>query len=65
MAATNIAYSFAGFFLGRLPGIRATLKSPVPVWTDTVLAIIGGEVGLIVLVIAATFYFQSRKTDFI
>jgi hypothetical protein len=65
MAATNIAYSFAGFFLARLPGIRATLKSPVPVWTDTVLAIISVEVGVIVLAIVATFYFQSRKTDFL
>src|SRR4051812_27928274 len=65
MAATNIAYSFAGFFLARLPGIRATVTSPVPVWTDTVLTIIAIEVGVIVLAIAATFYFQSRKSDFL
>jgi len=65
MAATNISYSFGGFFIARLPEIRATLGSPTAIWTDTALAIIGVEVALIVLAIAAAFFFQSRKTNFI
>jgi hypothetical protein len=65
MAATNISYSFAGFFITRLPEIRSTLRSPTAVWSDTALAIIGIEVALIVIAIGAAFYFQSRKTNFI
>jgi len=64
-AATNISYSFTGFFLMRTPAMRATLRSPVPIWTDTALAVIAIEIALIVIALAATFYFQSRKTNFI
>ena len=64
MGATNVAYSF-WWFLFRLPGLREDLKSPVPIWSDTVLTIIGGQTAVIVLALALTFYFQSRKRSFI
>jgi ABC-2 type transport system permease protein len=65
MVVTNVSYSFIWFFLVRVPGIRAALTSPVPVWSDTLLTLIAAEIGVIVAAIAAAFYFQSRKTNFI
>ena len=64
-AASNISYSFIWFFLVRVPGVREALRSPVPIWSDVVLTIIAVEIVLIVASLAAAFYFQSRKTDFI
>jgi len=37
----------------------------VPIWSDTVLTIIGGQIMVIVLALALIFYFQSRKRSFI
>jgi len=34
-------------------------------WNSTVLAILGGEFGLIALVLGLTFFLQSRKRDFV
>ena len=64
MGFTNVAYSF-WWFLFRLPGFAENLKSPVPVWSNTILTIIGGQIAVIVLALALTFYLQSRKTDFV
>ena len=64
MGMTNVAYSF-WWFLFRLPGFGENLKSPVPIWSDTILTIIGGQIAVIVVALALTFYLQSRKTDFV
>jgi ABC-2 type transport system permease protein len=63
--ACNSSYGLVWYFLGRVPGLMADVKSPVPVWNPTVLKFLGGELGLIVLILALTFYIQSRKRDFI
>jgi ABC-type transport system involved in multi-copper enzyme maturation permease subunit len=65
MAACNVSYSFSWFFLVRIPNIRADLSGPVAVWSRPMLAILSAEISLIVLAIGLTFFFQSRKTDFI
>jgi ABC-2 type transport system permease protein len=65
MSVCNVSYSFAWFFLLRIPGVRENMKSPVAIWSEPVLTILAGEVAIIVLAIALTFYFQSKKTDFI
>ena len=64
MGVTNVAYSF-WWFLFRMPGFRDDLKGPVPIWSDNVLTIIGGQIAVIVLALTLTFYFQSRKRSFI
>ena len=64
MGATNVAYSF-WWFLFRLPGFAEGLKSPVPIWSNTIMMIIGGQIAVIVLALVLTFYLQSRKTDFV
>ena len=65
MGACNIAYTFAWFFLMRVPGIHDQMKGSIAVWSQPLLTILGGEIAVIVLAIALTFYFQSKKTDFI
>lgn len=65
MVVTNVSYSFIWFFLVRVPGMRAAVTSPVPVWSDALLTIIAVEIGVIVAAVAAAFYFQSRKTSFV
>jgi ABC-2 type transport system permease protein len=65
MAACNVSYSFAWFFLIRIPRFRHDLQSPTAVWSQSILTIIGIEATLIVTAIVLTFYVQSRKTQFV
>jgi ABC-2 type transport system permease protein len=65
LSACNVSYSFAWFFIVRNARFRHDLQSPMAVWSTPILTIIGGEVAAIVMAIAITFYFQSRKTHFV
>jgi hypothetical protein len=65
MGACNISYSFGWFVLMRVPGLSENLKSPVAVWSEPVLRIIGGQLALAAVCLGLTFFFQSRKTDFV
>jgi hypothetical protein len=49
----------------QVPALTANAAGPVPVWNSTVLSILGVELGLIVLILALTYYLQSRKRDFV
>lgn len=60
----NIAYPLVWPFLIRIPGVMND-TGPKPLWNSTVLKILGVEIGLIVLILALTYYLQSRKRDFI
>lgn len=60
----NIAYPLVWPFLIRIPGVL-NATGPKPLWNSTVLRILGVELGLIVLILALTYYLQSRKRDFI
>jgi ABC-2 type transport system permease protein len=64
MGATNISYSF-WFLLLKIPGLPAQLKSPVAIWSRPILLMLFGQVSVIVASLALTFYFQSRKRNFI
>ena len=65
MAASNVSYSFIWLFLTRIPGFLRDLGSPVAIWSPAVLSIVAVEITVIVLAFGLTFYFQSKKTDFI
>jgi ABC-2 type transport system permease protein len=65
MSACNVSYTFAWYFLFRMPGVRADLASPVPIWNDSILWILAAESGVILLAFGLTFYFQSKKRNFI
>lgn len=61
----NSSYGLASYFLMREPAIRNNLRSPVPVWNQLVLTVLGGELAAIVLILALTLYLQSRKREFV
>lgn len=61
----NSSYGLVWYFMTRIPGLLENAKSPVPVWNSTVVTILGIESGLIVFMLGLTYYFQSRKRDFI
>jgi hypothetical protein len=65
MGACNVSYSFAWFFLVRVPGVKETLKSSVPIWSGPILMIVGAQLAVIAAAVGLTFYFQARKRDFI
>jgi hypothetical protein len=58
-------YGLTWYFLSRIPGLMNYAPGPVPVWNSTALSIIGVELGLCLLLIGLTYFFQSRKRDFI
>jgi ABC-2 type transport system permease protein len=61
----NSSYWLVWYGLMQLPAVTNGLKSPVAVWNSTILTILGGQFGLIVLVLGLTFFLQSRKRDFV
>jgi hypothetical protein len=61
----NIGYSLVWPFLIQIPGLMANANGPKAVWNSAVLKVLGAELGLSVLILALTFYFQSRKSDFV
>jgi ABC-2 type transport system permease protein len=63
--ACNSSYGLAWYFMGRISGLMADVKSPVVVWNPTVLKFLGGELGLIIVILGITFFIQSRKRDFV
>ena len=65
MGACNISYSFGWIVLMQVPGLSQNLKSPVPIWSTPVLLIIAGQLMLAIACLGLTFFFQSRKTDFV
>jgi ABC-2 type transport system permease protein len=64
MGASNISYSF-WFLLLKIPGLPQQLKSPVAIWSRPILLMLAGQLTVIVASLALTFYFQSRKRDFV
>jgi ABC-2 type transport system permease protein len=61
----NSSYGVVWYLLSRVPSLTAHWTGHVAVWNSTVLRILSSEVGLIVLVVGLTFFFQSRKRDFV
>jgi hypothetical protein len=54
-----------GWWIASLPGIRGTMGGTTIQWSGTATALLAGELALIALMIAITFFVQSRKTNFI
>jgi hypothetical protein len=61
----NVSYSLAWTLVVRNNELRNGLSSPVAIWSPTVLATLGWEAVALVVVLAITFYLQSRKRDFV
>ena len=65
VTAGSILISPFIYFLTSRPGIYEHMGGDSPVWNTTAMAFLVTEVLAIILMIAATYYFQARKTDFI
>jgi ABC-2 type transport system permease protein len=63
--ASNVGHGAAWFFIQRAPGFWQDLRSPVAIWSPTIVSILAIEIATIVVALSLTFYLQSRKTDFI
>jgi hypothetical protein len=61
----NTSYWFVWFLLARIPHLTAGWNGPVAVWSPAALMVISGELGTIIFIAAVTFFFQSRKRNFI
>lgn len=61
----NSSYGLVWYLLARVPAISSHWSSHTPVWNSAVVLLVAGELIVIVLLIATTFFVQSRKRDFI
>ncbi len=64
MGVCNVSYSFGWLAIIKL-GLLKDAGGPVPIWTGPILGLLAAEIIVIVAALALTFFFQSRKTDFV
>lgn len=65
MVAANIGTQIFLHWASDLYGIRSVIKGDVAMWNSTELTILGGQILMIVGLIAMIFLLQTRKRDFI
>lgn len=65
MVITNLAFQAVLYGVSHVPSIAATMKGDVAVWSPAAVGLLVGEFVLVALLLALTFYFQNRKTDFV
>ena len=65
MVGANLGTQAVLWILSDLHGIRSVIGGNTVVWNTTALTILVCQVVLIVLMIAGTYYLQSRKTAFV
>ncbi len=63
--ACSSSYGLVWYFISRIPALMVHAQGPAPVWNSTALEILGVELALVVLLLGFTYYFQSRKRDFV
>jgi hypothetical protein len=63
--ASNSSYGLFWYLIVRNPELRATLGAPKVIWSPDVLTILGAEIAASALILAVTFYLNSRKRDFV
>jgi len=61
----NSSYSLAWPFIAGTPSLVRDLGHKEPVWNGAVLTFLGCEFAASVLILAITYYLQSRKRDFV
>ncbi|HZI50834.1 MAG TPA: ABC-2 transporter permease [Terriglobia bacterium] len=65
MIAINFAYSLCWPLIARNNELRSGFGSSTPVWSPTILTLLGSEFAVIAAALAITYYLQSRKRDFV
>jgi ABC-2 type transport system permease protein len=61
----NSSYGLGWYLLARIPAIQHDMGSPTVVWSPLLLKLLGAEFTVVLLALASTFFFQSRKRDFV
>ncbi len=61
----NTAPGMTWYSITRMPTLMIHLADKKPVWNATALTFLASEFALIVLILAITYYLQSRKRDFV
>jgi len=61
----NISINIVGYFVAHLSGIARGMQGGSVNWSTTASVTLLVEFGLIALMLGSTFYFQSRKRDFL
>jgi len=62
---SNSSYGFIWYLLMRNAAIRNDLKSAVAVWSTPIMTALTVEIAMIAVILAVTFYVQTRKRDFV
>lgn len=65
MVVTNLAFQGVLYGVSHVPSIASTMKGDIAVWSPAAIGLIAGEFATVLLLLALTFYCQSRKTDFV
>jgi len=65
MTVVNVTISIFMIWLGGHPGIKPYIEGEVAVWNSTALTLLGIELFFIFVVMALTFFLQSRKRSFL
>jgi len=65
VVAANLGSQAVVWWISSLHGVRSTINGMEVVWNSTYLTVLGCQFGAIVLLIAAVFYAQSKKTEFL
>lgn len=61
----NSSYGLIWYFIARNPALMDNARGPVAVWNSAALNFLAAEFVLIVVILALTYYLQSRKRDFV
>jgi hypothetical protein len=61
----NIAVNIVGYYVAHLPGIAKGMGGTIVMWSGTASMVLVTEFAIIALLLCSTFFFQSRKRDFL
>lgn len=61
----NTTPGMTWYGITRMPTLMIHLADKTPVWNATALRFLASEFALIILILALTYYLQSRKRDFV
>ncbi|HYF64715.1 MAG TPA: ABC-2 transporter permease [Herpetosiphonaceae bacterium] len=61
----NLFFQAFLYYVAHLPSVARAIATDSAAWNSAEIALLGGEVAAIAGLLGLTFWFQSRKTDFI
>jgi ABC-type transport system involved in multi-copper enzyme maturation permease subunit len=65
IVVSNLGFQAVLYGVSHVPSIAATMKHDIAVWSPAAVGLLAAEFAAVVLLLALTFFFQNRKTDFI